>query len=192
MQYRQYGTEAMSTDIMDQIENAETLLDMQRSKVKEWFVIHGTDYHEKVQGVHAPDIIAKHFGKSRSYDVLNLEVEGKTINFVHAIGVTAGFYSATPLNAQAMWGSMMGNAGKVPKADLIIRSHIQAWASLEFGKVRVITTPGWQLQTPYMREKNYYRWIPDIGSVILEVSPDEIVIRRLKYSHPMTPSVKIK
>lgn len=192
MQWKQRGMEAMSTDIGDQLHNAEKLLMMQKSKVKKWYVIRGSDYHEKIEGVRAPDILAEYLGVGRSYDVLNLNVEGKIINFAHAIGTTAGFYLATPLNQQAMWGSLMGNSGKTPKADLIVRSHVHNYASLEFGKVKAITTPGWQLQTPYAREKNYYRWIPDIGSVILEVDSEGVTVRKLKYDHPIpSPTIKL-
>jgi hypothetical protein len=57
----------------------------------------------------------------------------------------------------------------IPKADLIIRSHVHNFQHAEHASKQGIVTPCWQLQTSFMRKNSTYRMLPDIGGVFIEI-----------------------
>jgi len=57
----------------------------------------------------------------------------------------------------------------VPKADLLIRSHVHYFGVAEHASKQIVTTPCWELQTRYMRKFSVHRMHPDIGGIKIEI-----------------------
>lgn len=109
---------------------------------------------------------AKYFGE---YSYVSLQHNGyeKTIFITHHAS------SATMYPEQAMGKDMMlwqeGVAkGKLPPVDIIIRAHKHFYAEVHKPTIRSIQLPCWQFLVPYSGSiKNFARWQPDVGGVIL-------------------------
>ena len=168
----------------------------------------GTKYHTGECGEAEEDIAgmigAKQYfsvGTGRLVrEVLWLNVDGVIIEAMHGIGGTSGFYRATAMDREMQWSAMAGkDASKgMPKADLIVRSHVHFFVNLEHASKQAFICPCWQLQMRYARRASLHRMIPDIGGVFVEVDAEakkrgEPPCRILKqlYDLPPVPVTKL-
>lgn len=198
-QIRSRGVEAMSTLIPAQVSAAVSLLEPLVSKAREAYFIQGTEYHEGIAG-QASEAVARELGARgpargwHSWEVLDLDVGGVIINFSHGISVSQGLYRMTALDREGVWSALSSGSRKCPNPDVIVRSHAHYYAHVEYTDRHVVITPCWQLQTRYMRRRSVYRMIPDIGAVVLEISPsakrvgeDPVSVKKILYHLPVLP-----
>lgn len=143
-----------------------------------WFFTMGTPYHVGEWGS-AEENIARAL-EARAYpsigvgrfcrEALWLAVEGVILEAAHHIGGASGFYRLTAIDREGQWSAMAAKASKgVPRADLLIRSHVHFYAYGEHASKQMLTTPCWKLADRYSRRSSLHRFHPDIGGILLEV-----------------------
>jgi len=169
-----------------------------------FYFVQGTAYHVGEHGDAEEDIAAT-LGGTQYYSVgpgrlvreaLWLDIDGVILESCHAIGGTQGFYRATQLDREMQWSAMSGKDSTkgVPKADLLIRSHVHHFITLGHASKQGVICPCWQLQTKYARKNSLHRMLPDIGGVVIYVEPERkrkgeppcLVVQRL-YDLPPAP-----
>jgi len=180
-QRKQEGTELSLNLVSDQINAAVACLNVLKKKRPgmKWFFTRGTAYHVGNAGQDEEEI-AKSMNAERYpsvgtgvyvREILWLDIDGVIIEAAHHIGVSQGFYRLTQLDKEMQWSAMAAkdNTKGIPKADLLIRSHVHNFQHAEHASKQGVVTPCWQLQTPFMRKNSTYRMLPDIGGVLIEV-----------------------
>jgi hypothetical protein len=118
---RSGGVEQITTDRNEQIQMARTIIDWISPKDVEF--VAGTPYHTGVQEDWEL-ALARHYNKEL-HGELNLEVNGKILNFKHFIsgsGIPHG--RATGLMRDRLWNQLWAEGDEFPKADAIFRSHV--------------------------------------------------------------------
>jgi hypothetical protein len=194
MQCRNFGIPNVTTNYADQIEAAVQLLWPLRKKADEMWSIRGTEYHDSRSGVEVERLgkeldCVPYRRNQYSAAVLNLQIEGICLNFVHFISVMTGFYRATAPDREGIWGALSGR-GKTPDAKVIVRSHIHYFVHVEHSVKHIVVTPCWQVHTEYQIRKGYYRMFPEIGAVVIEIqTKDEDPIRIRKYLWATPPEL---
>lgn len=173
--------------------------------IAEGFGHANTEYHDSRAGREV-EAVARAMG-GRAYvgagtgrysrEALDLDVDGVVLNFAHHISASGGLYRATAPDREGVWSALGGKEGKVPRADVVVRSHVHCFTHVEHPSKHVIVTPCWQLQTRFMRRKSYYRMVPDIGAVLLWIDgaakkkgEDPVVVQ--KYLYPLPPLKPVK
>jgi hypothetical protein len=167
------------------------------------YAVQGTEYHE-MKGAEALEDAMQVLGAQQyrgagtgifCKEVLDLDVEGTLFNFAHHISVNSGFYRATAADREGQWSAMTAkDASKgIPKADIVIRSHVHNFIHVEHASKHIIQTPAWQLQTRFMRKHSVYRMLPDIGGIHVSVDPTarergEDPFKLIKHLYPLPPA----
>lgn len=182
-QRKQEGSELCLNLLHDQERAAIQCLKVLKSAAPKakWYFTQGTEYHVGRAALHE-EHIAEIMGGQRYQsipgssgilvkEVLWLNVEGVIVEASHHIGVTQGFYRLTQLDKEMQWSAMAAkdDTKGVPKADLLIRSHVHNFQHAEHASKDGLITPCWQLQTRFMRKNSVYRMIPDIGGVMITI-----------------------
>ncbi len=203
-QRKQESTELSLPLLFDQTEAAEMCLRVlqKRRPDMKWYFVQGTEYHVGRAAMHEEQI-AKAMGAikypslgSGVYvrEVLWLDVDGVIIEASHHVSVTQGFYRLTALDREMQWSAMAAkdNSKGVPKADLLIRSHVHNFQAAEHASKQGAVTPCWQLQTRFMRKASVYRLMPDIGGIFIEIDGEakkkgRPPCRILKELYPLPP-----
>jgi hypothetical protein len=205
----QRGTELALPMLADQALAAEMCLRDLRGRLKErakWYFVQGTEYHDSAagrevesvaRGIGATPYVGPGTGRY-SREALDLDVDGVVLNFAHHISASGGLYRATAPDREGVWSALGGKEGKVPRADVVVRSHVHCFTHVEHPSKHVVVTPCWQLQTRFMRRKSYYRMVPDIGVVLLWIDgaakkkgEDPVVVQKLLYPLPPLKPVKL-
>ncbi len=185
-QWRNRGEEVNSTSVDFQNHAAYRVMERIARHVPIVYAVEGTKYHETegeslyhALGAHVwPD--GAHYGQ-----VLDLRIAGHVLNVAHHPEGSPMLYKGTSMDRTALWATIAAAEGSVPNADVIIRSHWH-WSGCFQARKTVIQTAGWQMSTPHMVTKAYFRYQPMIGFVdlLLEKDEDPIVCRR---NYPLPP-----
>lgn len=142
-----------------------------------WFFVAGTEYHDnrsarsieniasRMDAVKYPGVGSGRFCR----EVLDLELEGVTLNIAHHIGGGGGMTRSPAIEREMVLATLAGRDGKGPRADVIIRSHIHNFVHVEDPTKHGFTTPCWELQTRFMRKRSVFKMLPDIGGLLLEI-----------------------
>ena len=194
----------------DQVDAAIKSLEALRARTEraKWYFTMGTPYHVGEWGG-AEEAIARAL-RGESYpsvgvgkycrEALWLDAEGVVLEVAHHIGGASGFYRLTALDREGQWSAMAAkDASKgVPKADLLIRSHVHFFGVGEHASKQMLTTPCWKLADRYSRKGSMHRFHPDIGGVFIEIDGEgkqrgeaPCRIRKELYSLPPVPVVKL-
>jgi len=180
-QRKSQGAELSLVSPDDQVKAAiDTLQELRRRLPKaKFYFTQGTPYHVGEWGGHEEGIAAaldatayKSVGTGNlCREVLWLKTEEVIIEAAHHITPSQGFYRLTSLDREGQWSSMSGKDSTkgVPKADLLIRSHVHYFGIAEHASKQIVTTPCWELQTRYMRKNSVHRMHPDIGGIKVEI-----------------------
>jgi hypothetical protein len=209
-QLAQHYTECNLPSLIDQKEAAIQCLRFAKELYPnaKFYFTQGTEYHES-KGAEASEDVAMSLdgvkysgpGPGRyTREVLDLEVEGVVLNAAHHISPTVGFYRATAADREGQWSAIAAKdeSKGIPKADIVIRSHVHHFVHVEHVSKHVFSTPCWQLQTRFMRKNSVYRMLPDIGGVFLKIDgsaktkgDDPCGIRKEVYNLPPRKTVKL-
>lgn len=180
-QRKSEGVELSLNLIADQVNAAVRCLRVLKKRCPraKWYFTRGTAYHVGHAGQDEEEVAkALNAEKYSSVgtgvyvrEVLWLDIEGVIVEAAHHIGVSQGFYRLTQLDKEMQWSAMAAkdNTKGVPKADLLIRSHVHNFQHAEHASKQGLVTPCWQLQTSFMRKNSTYRMLPDIGGVFIEI-----------------------
>jgi hypothetical protein len=172
-----------------------------------FFFVQGTEYHEGRGAEELESIAARvrgsniqsNFTGRHCKEVLDLAVDGVVINFAHHLGGGSGFTRSAALDGEAVWNQLTSTKGESIAADLIVRSHLHYFMHVEHVNRHAILCPCWQLQTRFARHRSAYRLMPNIGAIVLHVSPeakrlglDAICFTKLLYALPKPEETKFK
>lgn len=200
-QSKQHGTELALPLMADQTRASAVCLRklLRAAKDPPIYLIQGTEYHDARAGREV-EALGESIGAEKfpgpgvgiySKEVLDLDVRGVVVNFMHGIGVSAGLYRATAPDREGVWSALAGKEGKVPKADCVVRGHAHYFVHVEHENKHVVVLPCWELQTRYMRKGSRYRMLPSIGAAFIDVCPEEkergddpIHVRKVLYKLP--------
>lgn len=135
------GTELITTDRLEQVRMAKTVIDTARARSVR--ILYGTGYHvgrdedfESMLG----DIVECRDTKVSGH--LFLDVNGLIFDIKHKIGRSAIPHGrVTPLIRAAMWNAMWSIRDRQPKAKVIIRSHVHYYEKWENDEWMGIITP---------------------------------------------------
>lgn len=203
-QRKQEGTELSLNLVSDQVRAAIQCLKVLKKSAPnaKWYFTRGTAYHVGQAGQDEEEVARALGGEKYPSvgtgvyvrEVLWLDVEGVIIEAAHHIGVSQGFYRLTQLDKEMQWSAMAAKdeTKGIPKADLLIRSHVHNFQHAEHASKQGLVTPCWQLQTTFMRKNSTYRMLPDIGGVFIEVDGSakkrgKPPCRILKELYPLPP-----
>lgn len=207
-QRAQRGSELCLPLVEDQARAAEQALLYLRKYLPaaKWYFVQGTEYHDATAGREV-EVVARALGAVSyhgvgsgrySREVLDLDVDGVIVNCAHHISVSSGLYRATAPDREALWSALAGKTGKMPRADLLVRSHAHYFVHVEHESKHIVITPCWQLQTRYMRRHSVYRMLPSIGAIVVYVEPeakrigyDPVRIEKVLFPLPPLRPVKL-
>lgn len=172
-----------------------------------FYFVQGTEYHEGRGAEELESIAARvkganiqsTFAGRHCKEVLDLSLGAVVLNFAHHLGGGAGFTRSAALDGEAVWNQITATKGESIAADLIVRSHLHYFMHVEHVNRHAILCPCWQLQTRFARHRSAYRLMPNIGAIVLHVSPeakkfglDPICFTKLLYALPKPEETKFK
>lgn len=166
------GVEQWTTNYIDQIDAAAQLVKM--FGAKKIYMTRGSGYHIEQGGVSVEELFAKTVGAERingGYvpDEFYLKVkdgEGDvTFNFAHAIGSSSSgwTYRSTAIAKEMMLGQL--EKSRKHPFDILVRSHIHYFWTVQSASHLGVVTPVWELQTGFMKRQGTMGSVPDIGAV---------------------------
>jgi hypothetical protein len=168
-QRRSSGTGLLSTCMSEQVQMAIELLEPVLRKCERVIRLEGTAYHETFDG--PLSALDEHFGiempRGIKRMVRDIQLGDAMLNIKHQPEGEGCLYRGTALDREALWATVSETMHKIPRATHIVRAHLHSYARIcGFGK-EVIHAPCWALQSPYAVNKRRYRWIPDIGYILM-------------------------
>lgn len=170
-QRKNMGVEVWSTNILDQMDAAETLVKMFHPRYI--YATRGSDYHVTIQGVPIEEEFGRRVGAkkvdgTRAPYELFLDVEGVTFNIAHHVGSTrVWMYRSTSITREM--ALMQLNASHKWPADVFIRSHVHYYWYVGSTSHLALITPCWKLQDWFMHKLSSAGTVPDIGAVRFKV-----------------------
>lgn len=174
-QPRNKGVEVYTSNLLDQLDGAKTLIDM--FKAKKIYSTRGTDYHVSLNGVPLEEAFGKMVngqkvgGYYAPYELF-LEIEGVVFNFAHHVGGSQVWqYRGTPITREMLMAKV--NESHKYKTAVTVRSHVHYYWFVGSTSHLGMITPAWQLQTWYAYRRTAAGMIPDIGAVRFTVDKGE-------------------
>ena len=145
-----------------------------------FYFVQGTEYHEGRGAEELESIAARvkganiqsNFTGRQCKELLDLVVDGIVVNFAHHLGGGSGFTRSAALDGEAIWNQITSSKGESVAADLIVRSHVHFFLHVEHSNRHTLVCPCWQLQTRFARHRSAYRLMPNIGAIVLHISPE--------------------
>jgi hypothetical protein len=135
----------------------------------------GTSYHEGF------DDVLKQFDRhyqtlrprNSTGQVLDLDLgDGAILNCKHTPEGQGALYRGTVMDRELLWARVMEAEKNLPVATHLVRAHLHSQGHMRgFGK-ELNGIGCWKLQDPWAIDKRRYRWIPDIGGMIMTRNPD--------------------
>ncbi|MGB9855846.1 MAG: metallophosphoesterase [Caldisericum exile] len=154
--------------------------------VKEVYLTTGSGYHESLDSNVTKAITddLKGYGVNAIYSGHSVELEdisGFSIYAQHECSNT--LYKGTMAEKELIQQLTANALGRTKqKYDLDIRAHLHVYEYLEMRNVRFILLPCWQEYTPISgATKSPFRWMPDIGGVILNIEEKELTVKKKLY-----------
>jgi hypothetical protein len=113
---------------------------------------------------------------------LTLEMGGHLVNFMHHISTSTSPFARTGALQREVTNHYVevGKWGDRPYS-MLVRSHRHTHDEVahrsQRGKVTVVTTPAWQLKTPYVFRISARMSQPEIGGLVIRLADDELFTR---------------
>jgi len=184
---KEQGLFMMTSDLDEQVDASVKLLEplCEGRKVGVWS---GTQYHEsrdyRIHGTIARALGGEFFGNIAN---IKLIPSNKVVNITHPAS-SALVYPETPMSRDMLFFKEAEALGKIPKVDVIVRGHRHMFCHIHKNAIHYIHLPCWQSFVPYEGAlKNYSRWQPDLGGVILLIDMED----RARVFHYLYPNVHI-
>jgi hypothetical protein len=165
-----------TADLSEQTDMAIETLEPLAKKCKRIIRVGGTAYHEGFHGnLKALD---KHFGidcpkDPRDHISRYIKLaDGAVMHVAHHPGGGSTLYKGTNMDRELLWSKIAAKCHAIPDANILIRNHLHFYGCLADAQKMIIQNPCWQWQTAWAQSKNEYRWLPDIGCVLLKYNED--------------------
>lgn len=172
----------VSPSLVDQENMAVACLAPIVARAEKFFLVRGTEAHSQ-KSAQSEERIAtalrtpKSNGQHSQYD-LWLDLQGHMIHLSHHIGVSDSPASeVTALTKEIVKVGQIAARFGYAMPQLLIRSHRHSFAHavlpVKDGAVGCVTTPAWQLQTPFVFKKNPLA-VAQIGLVCVSAENDDL------------------
>jgi len=181
--FKSVGDSVWSTDLGDQMNDAEKLISMiPHDKL---YLVRGSGYHVTRGATNFEKIFGKKIG-SESYTSVNgnrtmtdfeatFKVNGKHLHFTHHIGYSGWWmYRTTPI-ARELVKMHFNHKVNGFHTDLLVRSHVHYYVEVRFPHTIGLSTPAWKFPDGFM----YRRGAPEpptIGNVEIIVESNGKII----------------
>jgi len=185
-------------NIADQISIAAACLTPFITAAEVVYVVRGTEAHVGPSAQNE-EILAERIGAKRtaegrySRDELRLRVNNALVDIQHHISpVNSTAFETTALQKEYVIACEEAGKWGVELPDVIVRSHRHRLAKTEVpaekGSGIAITTPGWQLRTPYaFRLAGARQSMPQFGGILVRDGADFIYTKHQVWSIERTP-----
>ncbi len=180
--------DTITSNALDMRRACVQLLEPLVDKAKTTYVIRGTPWHGGV-GEQDTEAIAETLGavqdkETGQYSQWELwkQVEGLLFHFAHFISA-APVYPLTPMLREMMNAKMMAVDAGYPMPDCVVRSHRHIFKAVPDGKRWIFVTPGFQLRTEYIFQRNVMS-LPSIGALEITVNKKELAYKPILYPLP--------
>ncbi len=179
---RQLGQQSWTTDINDQMEDSAKLIKM--IPHDNLMFVRGSGYHVQVGATNYEEVLANRMGATgyKAYGGSGLtdyyafvDINKKMFNFTHHVGFNKWAAYRTTAIARELAG-MHFEAGKLHKADVIVRSHVHYFVHVEFPHTPGVSTPAWKFPDAHLFRGGVAGTTPDVGCVEFIIEPNEDVI----------------
>lgn len=188
------SSDRVTPNVLEQAREAVRVLTPLKKKVGKFYIISGTESHDQ-QGGEAANLIGELLGAEKyssgtyAVDSAFIRIGGFNIHAQHTMDTSVvPFYRANQMGRLMMLAALLGRKCDELDADLIVRSHVHYYLNLNFTSQVGLVLGAWQLQTPYMRRKNFFSMIPRIGGVVAEFDKSNwarpITINAYNYDYP--------
>lgn len=195
-QRRSGGTGLVTLSAGEQVQMAIDATEPLMKNAKAAIRVTGTPYHEDFDGAMMLWDQAYHVLKPETPDqqhVVNLDLgDGVVINIKHAPEGESAQYDGTSRDRELIWSAVAEVLSGIPHASILMRAHVHKFTRLENEDRQIITCPCWCLQQPYALTKKQYRWIPQIGGLMLVRDKEEPFGWRLKRKMFTVPTPRIR
>ena len=177
----------------DQRDHAVAILKPLRERCERMYIVMGTRSHSlDIFDVEREIALALN---AKYHYVFNIKILGKVFNFVHSRS-HAYVYKTTPLSREISYNALMAEFKKVPRADVIVRSHIHSLVSVRIGRKLAVFLPCWQISSEYAAtgRASWYGSQPDIGAILFEIT-EEPMPNGVKLGHIFDydyPKIRLK
>ncbi len=170
---KERGVRIITTDLNEQANAAYKLLFPLVNGRKSYWIA-GSRYHRSAEGYNPDQSICEKFKNSQWLgEVANLRIGSKIINISHG-GSSAFIYRETAMAREIVFSKMAWANNKLPQIDMFIHGHWHWFAHLHEYGVHHVQVPCWMVYEPApIFTKNYTRFQPDIGGVIVLLDQDD-------------------
>ena len=168
---RQEGNQSWSTNIHDQLIDAEKLIRM--IQYKKIAFVRGSGYHVTKGGTNFEEILAAKMNATpcKPYDnngltdnFANFKINGKTVNFAHHIPFSKIPGNRTGALSREM-KQLVAEKDKHGKIDLIVRSHVHYYVEARYPDIMGVITPCWKYPDGFLFRSGMAGTVPDVGMV---------------------------
>lgn len=173
LHYKEFGAGNILVTLSEQAAAAIELLSP-LCKDRKTYGVSGTLYHDSREIKVDKEIIETLGGTYCGY-IINGEIEGTNRRFNIAHGASqAMIYRETVAAREVLFMREAEALGKLDHFDTIIRGHNHIYRHLDLPQCHYILNPAWQALKPdNYTMKNYAKFLPDIGFVIIAIDIDD-------------------
>lgn len=165
------STGLFTANLGEQVDGAIAILKPLVAKARLVLRVDGTPYHEHFdRALGKLDVELDVF---KAAQVIDWKLpNGEFLNVAHHPSGGAALYQGTKLDRDGLWSMIAARSRKVIDARFSVRAHVHEYMMQETSERVGVLTPCWQLQTPYAKKGNYWRWQPSIGGVLMIEDPE--------------------
>jgi len=179
------GTGVWSTDINDQLNDAQKLLS--EIKFKKLFFVRGSDYHVTRDATNHEKLLAERMkavkykstmgNKTYADFEATFEAYGKHIHFTHHVGWSSWWmYRSTPVAKELIKAHFAAKESGY-HTDVLVRSHVHYFVLVEFPHTVGFTNPAWKFPDGFLYRKGEPE-LPTIGNMEIIIEPNGEIITR--------------
>lgn len=187
----------VSSDMYEQAQMFTELISPLREKCDRCWLLKGTPYHEG-RGADEIEWIGKEIGAEKwqagRYSGYSLYFEWNKLTFGFAHHQTRGWLYAAGAGDRTAWLQKSAEAqGKLPHADVIVRSHLHMQRIVWARDTWFVATPGWTVVSPWaakVMEHSRAHESSDIGGIVLTTNGNGSVGFQLENYKPFQESVR--
>jgi hypothetical protein len=194
-------TTVFSSNLEDQKRAAELLLRPIHEKAGKFYMVRGTQAHGGKASVAEEELAhtlnACRVGNSKTYSVPDLWIQSGRclIHFAHHVGVTSSSaYETSAVCRELCAAFTEAGQWREQSPDMIVRSHRHRFCAVTIptkdGEAKAVITPGWQLKTPFVYQKDSMRF-PQIGGICISNFDNQLVLREKIWAPTKRSIVKI-
>lgn len=165
---RSGGIELITSDRLEQVKMAEECI--KQFDAEEIIIVAGTPYHAGNEEHHEQILADRVDGAFHT--TVNVDVNGLIFNFKHKLGVSAVPHTrANAIMRAKFWNILHGAMQGADVADVVVRSHVHYYASVNDNRSTGVVTPCLQLSSAYGEMQS--EGVADVGFVYFDVKDKE-------------------